>query len=231
MTYETFGTLKSDVRSEMDLIDEPIVTDTDLQVFAKEAIQLVHADILGIAEDYFLTYKWITMVQGTSDYDLPSDIFAQKIRRLVYINGLIIYPIRRIQGRRLFEAEAHITVFGASVDYRYMLRNDSDASNCKIELLPAAREGGNLIKCWYDREPAIPSADSDKIDIPEFYTLIKAYVKLKVATERLKIPEVVQDVKSEVDMKRTLLVETLQGRVPDDDNLVELDMDFYWEHN
>lgn len=85
-TLYTYSMIKDKLTNDLDLIDEPFITDAELLGYMNEAIEesetAVHT--LGIEDTYFLATDFIYLVPGQPNYDLPADIYANKIRKMFY---------------------------------------------------------------------------------------------------------------------------------------------------
>lgn len=159
----TFAQMVEKVRVDIDLqeddLDEQFVTQEEMIGYFNEAIEEAESEIMTLNEDYFLTYDYLPMVEGTDTYDMPSNIFGDKIRRIIYANGSIIYTIRRFKRLLEFEQIAFSEQFSQAEDYRYYLINTTPGS-VQMVLSPAARETAILpplsgtftpVKRWYIR--------------------------------------------------------------------------------
>jgi hypothetical protein len=220
--------------------EEDNVTPNELIGYCNEAISEAEAEIHTLYEDYFLSYTDLTFVAGTSEYSLPTDIYADKIRAVIYSNGSLIYPITRIRNHQKF-LDIQITQnFATAEEYRYFLINRSSSTGVKLILAPKARDSGILARLWYlrsaNRVPAlvnelVPAAATDDavIDIPEFVNFIMACMRGKLFAKENggTIP---QDAAGEIQQQRKMMVDTLTKMIPDDDDTVEWDLTHYREH-
>jgi hypothetical protein len=131
------------VKLDLDLEDETFISQNEFIGYINEALAEAESEIMELHQDYFLTKGYIPLVQGTSVYDLPRNIYANRIRGIMYLNGNIQYPINKYQRRGKFADIANTSQFGASDDYRYHLQNDNPGQ-ASLVLLPAARESAVL---------------------------------------------------------------------------------------
>lgn len=227
-TFYTWAQIKEKVKQDIDLEDEVFVTDVELMSYCNEAIDEAEAEIHTLYEDYFLNKSTITLVQGTSDYALPSDIYAHKIRRLVYQNGSTIYTIERLKDWRKFEQKAVIDFYPGTNNYSYLIINAA-AGQPKISLVPTAQESGAYITLWYIRNATRMTEDASICDIPEFINFIYQYIKARVYEKELN-PNA-QDALAILKQQRELMQATLGTMVPDADNNIEMDLSYYQEQN
>jgi len=134
-----YAEARQKVLVDMDLQDETFITPDEMVGYFNEALNEAESEILVLNKDYFLTKYYIPTVQGTSRYELPLNIYATKIRGMMYKNQNLIYPIKEIKPLRKFEEIAVIEQFGTADYYNYTLMSDN-VGQAQIELLPAARE-------------------------------------------------------------------------------------------
>lgn len=221
--------VKKKVLKDLDLEDEQFITPSELMGYCNEGIDEAEAEIMKLHEDYFLSSASITLEEGESDYDLPEDIYAQKIRAMLYINGEQKYLIKRI---RNFNKFLNIT-YGAEnhgQDYCYFIKNPSVSTGYQAVLLPAAREDGAFVTLWYIRNAARITSEDDRMDIPEFVNFVIAYMKAMCLAKE-NAGEIPANAASFLAQQRKMMVDTLTEMVPDDDSEVPGDFSHYEEMN
>lgn len=233
----TFQEARDKVLRDLDMDEESFVGDDELVGYFNDAVSDAANEInrLSRQEDYFLTEALLSLVSGQSEYDLPDDIFARDIRRIIYADGSNIYPVRRFRGAKKFEAIAFARESAGSQDYRYYEKMDADESQAKIVLVPPAREtSATVMKIHYIREPRrIPliaggseaATLATEIDIPEFIEFIFAHVKYTII-EKAKEP--IETYVTKLQTQRQYLVDTLSG-FQDDDDEIQPDLSHYQE--
>lgn len=227
MLRPTYLSVKQKVERDLDLEGETFISDEEILGYCNEAIDDAEAEIHKINEDYFLTKYSVPLVQGTSVYDMPTDIYANKIRGVTYSNGSDVYPVTRIRGSHKFSTIAFINQAGASDDYRYELEHDA-LLGMQFVLYPAARTtDSTVMKLWYIRNAATVALDTDTIDIPEFVNFIYQHMKWR-CYEKEGHPNTPDAVVS-LEKQRALMIQTLTDMVPDEDDTIEQDMSHYWE--
>jgi hypothetical protein len=76
------------IQEDCDLINEPFISNDELLGYANEAIESSETAVhtLGIEDVYFLSWDFIYLSPGQSNYNLPADIYANKIRKMFYSN-------------------------------------------------------------------------------------------------------------------------------------------------
>lgn len=199
--------------------------ETELLGYINEAIDdaesIVHT--LGLDSYYFLSQSTIALVSGTADYSLPSNIFANKIRKVFYINGGIKYEVFRI--RRLEE----VPFYQTGDDYRYLpLTTTGTANNMRLRFFPTPAENGSYIQIWYIRNATKMTtsvAATNVCEIPECANFVLQHCKTRLY-EKEGSPNL-SVAAAMLETQRQLLMDTLREMVPDENTLIEPDMTFY----
>lgn len=142
MSTKTYGSIKTFVTKKLDLQEESFITAAELLEYAEEAINFCEAEIhkLNIEDQYFVSCANIRLQSGVSTYALPTNIYANKILRVVYTDGSKIYPIKLLKHKIRFEQSEDIDNNGVSDDYSYMLINNDPNIGTQIRLFPASTE-------------------------------------------------------------------------------------------
>lgn len=135
----TYAEARAKIEVDLDLEEEDFVKPNELIGYFNEGIEEAESEILKIDEDYFITSMPLPLVEGTSAYDYPEDIYAFKVRGLTYANGSVIYKILRFRRNNKFELIAFANQYSQAEDYRWFPTNDR-VEGPKINLSPAARE-------------------------------------------------------------------------------------------
>jgi hypothetical protein len=228
MTYQTWAQIESKVRRDLGMTDEVLIDGTEMMGYANDAIDECEALIHAKNEDYFLTYANIALTAGTSEYGLPTDIYAQKIREIIYQNGAEIYEITRIRGEKRFIRAQDIATNGTSEDYQYLLVNLSSALGVRLKLFPASRETSSTnVTMWYLRNATRMQLSSSICDIPEFIPYIVQSMKVR-CYEKEGNPKYDRAM-AVLERMREVMETALAERVVDDDNTIPLDLSAYEE--
>lgn len=223
----TLTQLMDRIKSDLDLEGEinEFTDDTDLRRFFNDAIRDAEAEIHDIFEDYFLAQANLTMATDSALVDMPTDIYANKIRRLMYFPTAANqrYTVRFM---RSFEEDMDIA---ANSDYMYRILNDVDDLAIKISLSPVSRETSTNLLCYYLRNAKVfaldGTDDSLSTDIPEFERFLIARVKMLVY-EKDSDPRM-QVAAADMERYRVMMISSLSRARPDDDNLITADDSFY----
>ena len=139
MKVWTYLEMSTKVQGDLDLQDQSFITPNEMIGYFNEAIQEAEAEITGTKEEYFLSQYNFPVVVGQGSYTLPPDIYINKIRRIVYSNGPLIYEVKKIKEWRKFTEIALTTNFGPNDWYRYYITNIAPG-NMQWQVFPVSRE-------------------------------------------------------------------------------------------
>lgn len=241
MILPTYGQIELKVRKDLDLLDDQnFIVQDEMAGYYNDAVDEAESEILNIGEDYFLDYAPVTLVDGTAEYALPANIYAQKIRTLLYINGTIRYEVPRLREPHKFQQKSDIDYYGSGPnEYAYMLINATEEEQAKIMLSPPAKESGSVMQLWYLRNAKRVGLQSDGtsradqlatiLDIPEF----RAFIEQRMKCSCYEKDKDVRLVKAEEKLEklRAMMINTLTKRTPDGQNQVPFDVSIYEEHS
>lgn len=235
MQYESFGAIKSKVERELDTEVEEFVQPEEFVGYVNDAISFAEAEIhkLGIEDEYFLTKSFLTLVAGEEDVSLPTNIYMNKIRNVVYKNGATIFEIKRIRGMNRFENIERINQYTSVTDYyTYLLRNDSAAGGVKMELMPPSSESSTQnVKLWYIREASKWNYATDPTglllcDMPQIaMQFLYQYVKYRVYEKEGHAN--MDSAKIDLVKIETTMIATMEQMVADDNTEIIKDLSIY----
>lgn len=241
MKLWTFGEVIQKVKSDLDLQEEIFITPDEMVGYVNEAIHEAESEILKINEDYFLTSVPVTLTVGQSIIPLPTNIYAQKIRGLIYSLGSVQYPVKRIRGASKFDILVMIQQYGPNDDYMYFPVNNTPGTQNQLLIAPNSRDNGPVLTLWFIRSAnTVPTAADEGIkptdpnnatqlgtilDIPEFTSFIIDFVKCKCMGKDTD-PRFDAQVAA-MEKQRSMMVQSLTEQTPDDDNQIPPDMSFY----
>jgi hypothetical protein len=226
-TYWTLLEIRDKIQRDLDLEGETFINQAELDSYINEAIDEVERQIHTLNEDYFITRTTISLVSGQEEYSFPTDVYAMKIRGIIYRNGTTVYQLQRVKDWRKFE-EYELLKAGTSYNalYGYMLVN-STAGSPKILLAPTPLENGAYLKVWYLRNANRLSAETDVMDIPEAVNYVIQYAKVR-CYEKEGHPNL-QKAIADLEMEKADTIATLSNIFPDTQNELEADMRLYNE--
>lgn len=238
MQYTTFGDFKTKVEAELDLEPEEFVQPAEFVGYVNDGVSIAEAEIhkLGIEDEYFLTKSRKSIASGTEDIVLPTNLYASKIRKVIYKNGATLYEIKRSRSLNMFidRELTNLVQQGGNTIYEYIIRNDSGAAPPVMELSPIPAETVvNGIIIYHIRKANVWSFSLDpdgagSIDLPEIaLQYLQTYVRWRCLSKEghPSIPEA----KVEMDDAKKLMVETLTNMVPDGESKIDQDTDIYDE--
>jgi hypothetical protein len=227
--FWTWAEIKARLTKELDIdLDyDGLVDDEELLNYTNDAIDEAESHILSLHEDYFLSKDDLTLVNGTDEYDPPSNIYASKIRDLVYHKDTDVYRIPRVKNWHKFLAyrEGRVTSSN-NLPYAYFIVNNT-AGSPKILFTPPAYEDGQLVEVWYIRNANRLTGDADVCDIPEFIQFILWHVKSAVLGKDGHPAFAAASQK--LDFWRAQMIQTLENMVIDNQNEIEPDYSHYEE--
>lgn len=228
--FWTLAEIRQKVEQDLDLEGEVFIQPTELVNYINQAIDEAEAEIHTIYEDYFLTDDYITLVGGEKLYSLPSDIYAHKIRKIIFSDGgTKTYEVTRIPESEKFQDIALTERYSSTEFYRYLMYN-KNVGNPQMYFVPAIRSedaGSNLMRIWYLRNANRLTLDTDVCDIPEFVHFVIAYTKLRCLEKEMHPGT--EYWANHTERQRRLMIDTLTNMVPDGDTKIELDMSTYEE--
>jgi hypothetical protein len=223
MRVWTYADIKSQVEKNLDLQDELFIRPDELMQYVNEGIEEAEAEIhtLGAEDRYFLTKKTIPVVAGQDAYPLPSDIYANKIRTVLWSrNGINYMPLKRIRDPNVLGLN-----FNGDSPEGYIIMNPSASAGVQLTLVPTPRAALPSLMIIYLRSANRMTADDSVCDIPEFVRFVIQYAKClcleKEGNPRLPIAV------AKLDRLRQLMVATLSDMVPDAGDLIPGDFSFY----
>ena len=188
---------------------------------------------VGAGQGFQIRHRGLT--SGQRRYTLPPNIYAHKIRRVVYANGSRVYKITRLQDWKKFEIKAISDINSGSGCYEYFLTNDTPGQP-EMLFVPSPSETGDSVTVWYIRQAnrfVFPVADPNNIlDIPEAFNYVVEFVKMKCDIKEKRLHGQVQSGDyPEVLLEMNEMIGVLQEIVPDAENLIEPDFSAYEEHS
>jgi hypothetical protein len=251
MNIWTYGQALDRVNHDLDLDNEAFIQDDEMAGYFNEGLDVIAAKITKLNRDYMKKRCTGTITAGQSqilfsgvdhlglpfaNVACPPDLYANKVRSLVYSNGPIIYLVKRMRGE-FSDLDEEFTNFSPTIqDYRYEITNPS-IMGYRFDIFPNARETGSFLKLAYLRNIGripLPSTGSlalsraTTIDVPEFVNYLIAYVKClclpKEGDPRFPLAE------KALEFHEGEMITTLKEKVVDNDNRMEMDLSYYGEH-
>lgn len=227
--YWTLAEIREKLENDEDLEQEVFVSDDEVLAYINEGIDICEGKIHSLYEDYFLAKTSIDLVSGTDEYDLPDNIYAMKIRHVIYRNGSQVYKIKKGRSHKIedYELMQVAGTQGTSAVYQYIILNSTPGSP-QLQLYPPVGETGSFIKLYYLRNANRLVEDTDVCDIPEFVYYVIQYAKVEILGKDSGNPKFL-DAKAKLDELEAEMITTLSDMIPDDDNEIEPDLSAYAE--
>ena len=227
MKFWTFGEIKAKVLRDLDLEGESFITDIELLGYANEAVDTVERTIHMLYEDYFVTRGTMNLVPGQELYSIPSNIYALKIRQIIYRNGTQVWKLNRLKNWHKFGIyETEKANFSGTQQYGYFVINTTPGAP-EILITPTPTEAGSYLYIWYIRNANALINDASICDIPEAVNYVMAYIKMKCMEKEMhpNLAKAIQDVEQEKQETLTALAEMYS----DNENDIEPDYRLYNE--
>ena len=230
---KTYAQLKAKFERDLDLEDEDFVQDTELMEIFNDGIREAEGEIhkLGLEELYYLEKDLPSVVSGTQEYAMPSNIYSSKLVKCIYNDGNRVYPIKELRGRKRFEKIAHnANTTHSQPVYEYYLRNaytNDTTMSTKWGLSPTPTETSSTrFTRWYIREANKLEATTSVCDLPDaclnfLYTYAAWRVWGKEGDMRAA------EAKNELENQRKVMVQNLSDMTPDEENEIEMDTSTY----
>lgn len=231
MAYKTKAQVVTKIQRDLDLEEEEFIQTEEMTEYINDAITIVesHINTLGLRDQYFLTRTTLSLVVNTADYALPTNLYADKIKEVIYSNGATIYRVLPMTMDRAAEEIEHLNRFSTTEYYSYRIRRDTSSSNA-FQLIPKSREtASDVIVIEFFRDLERVEDDSDLVEVPEIaLQYLYQYVKVKVYEKEshANYPTAVM----ELGKLEELMLSTLQNQLEDNENnKIELDKSIYEE--
>ncbi len=230
MKYWTWGELSQKIERDLDTEDEVFVTPSELIGYGNEAIDDIEKSIHALCEDYFITRTpagSVLVTPGIEEIDLPTDIYANKIREVIYVTGGQAFPAKALKNWRKFARyEDNIVNSPGSTNYYHYFVLNSVAGAPKLILTPTPVESGEL-KIWYIRNANEIIDDTSILDIPEAASYITKFCSVKIMAKELH--PLLEVAKAELEVIKADLIGVLSEMFPNNETELEPDYTFYSE--
>lgn len=220
---------------------EGFVKEDELIEFANNAIEELNAMINNLYEDYYLTNTIIPLVADTGEYFLPENIYADKIRKVFFIEDNRAHEVTR--AKDLSDIKYFLTTQQqANKPYKYILLNQ-DENGTRLRIFPTPKQNfPNEIHLYYIRDvikleyydalgAKLPQEDIDnqRIDVNEFGKYI--FLKLSEYVYEKEKDPMVQKAITDIQRYEQIIIETLSNRVPDENDELLLDKTYLSEYH
>jgi hypothetical protein len=241
MELLTWEQLKENLWDDMDLEDENFITDEGLVRYVNRALDDAETCIhtLHHEDKYFLTNAVYAWESGLTQYSLPADIYANKIRLIFYSNGSLKYPVTRIKQLE------NIPYIQTADRYQYIIYNSMPTSSPQeapaysnggvyIQFYPPIAETSENATIWYIRNMKKMTTDEDDTsnicEIPETVNFVYQHVRLSVA-KKMRVQSLIDQERIDLKIQYDLMCDALKEMVPDEDNRIPPDLSAYWDQS
>lgn len=234
MAFKTLYDIRTKIARDLDIEAEEFIQPEELIQYINDAISEAEANIinLGLRDKYFLARGTpISLVAGQADYDLPSNIYGNKILKVVYQSGTDIYALSPIDSEEMYQDISVLNQYNTTDLYRYLIRHDVPGTE-KLQIVPKARvDAADALTIWFFREANKLEIDTDICDLPEI-AIQYVYQSVRVRVYEKERGQSWMVAKEDLAAIEELMVKTLQQQISDSD-LTKMDKDFttYEEHS
>jgi len=227
MKYWTWEELSQKIERDLDTEDELFITPKELIGYGNEAVDDIEKKIHTLCEDYFVTRTTVPVTPGVEEVTLPSDIYAMKIREVIYVTGGQAYPVTQLKNWRKFARYEDDIAAGpiATNSYKYFIIN-SVAGSPKLILTPKPVESG-ILKIWYIRNANEFIDGTSILDIPEAATYVTKYCSVKIMQKELH--PLLESAKADLAVVLADTIADLSEMFPNNETELEPDYTFYTE--
>lgn len=230
MEYRTFGDLREQVEDELDTQDETFVNEAEMRRYFNSGVTLCEATIikLGVREKYLQTESVIGTIAGQADYALPADMALNKIRKIIYRRGTLIYTLKPLRAETGYEVEDVMNVYPTNEYYHYSLYKTGTTQILRLTpkalyTLPTA------LRLIYFKTLNRYTAEGTYCDLPDIcYEFLMSYVRYRIYAKETHVNA--PDEKQNMAALNQLMQETMQNQVADPEmDLNDGDMSHYEE--
>jgi hypothetical protein len=147
----TWAMILNKIQEDCDLINEPFISNDELLGYCNEAIESSETAVhtIGIEDTYFKATDYIYLIPGQSQYLFPTDIYANKIRKMYYSNPMgttVTTGTLSTTSQVLAVANATgivqgMSVFGTGIPFTTKV-NSVSGNNVTISNLPTQNASG-----------------------------------------------------------------------------------------
>lgn len=231
MAFRTFGSLNSELQTNLDLEGEEFIAPEEMIGLWNRAVGVAesHLITLGLKDKYLLSRAQLNTVQGQEEYDLPATLFGNKIIKVIYRLNATFYTIFPLSGDSMFEDYEYIKNYTSTDFYRYFITHSTPSAQ-KFLLVPSARETAtNAITIWFSRSANRYTVDADICDLPDIaYEFLQAFVREKVYEKESHVN--FDGAKADRMEKEQLMMSVLSGQIADNElTRMEQDLSHYQE--
>lgn len=173
MEYKTLGSLRSDVFNDLDLVNETLVGNTEFTAIVNRAIDFCESLIhkFRCEDTYFEACAPLALTEGVQDYALPSDIYANKIKKIICQRNDFVYEVRRKKRLGRYVDAAFSERYGSSDIYEYMIINNNVHVGPRLRLTPRSSTTTPVLSTtgtWTSGSQAITLASASGVAVGHF---------------------------------------------------------------
>ena len=214
MQYLTLGKIRDKVFTEQDLLEETFIQPAEMDGYIREAIDIAESIVITLYEDYFLSNTEWLPIPASNKVELPSDIYANKLRKVtVRTDSSDTSGAKIFKNNHLSTNKTGYNIYHKSNQTPQLVFENLDSTVTEYQL-------------EYTRNANRPVNDNDIIDLPE----VSIYFVTQFAKVRCYQKErdpMAMDAKNELGLIKQTMIETLSNIVDDGSEILETDLSFY----
>jgi len=229
---KTLKQIRDQVIDDLDLAEQTFITNTDLDRWINQGVKAAEVSIHKLHQEYFQVQQPAVAISTASNLvDYPSDIYANKIKKIMFVEGLNSqtnsHKVKRDRNTERMQNRDTYEDTNTNPLLTWAPTNDATVGR-KIRLFPDNSRNG-FLWIWYIRNAKVLVLDADICDIDEFEDFIIQFTKtqayLKDGDPRADDSKVLEQ-----QLKESMDVALEDMTADEDDTEVEMDMSFYDDH-
>ena len=178
-----------DMNLDLDSGDTNALADRDaVKRYLNEGQEELARRLQRIKEDYFVTDYTVPYVNGVSEYALPEDIYAHKVRKVAYIENDIFTVLEKVSFNDYINYSSPV-IAGGAYPYGYYLVEKSNPDvkssvkrSVRLILIPTRGLQNVMgLTVYYIRQVTPMAMDTDTPDIPGTEAYLEAYTRREIA--------------------------------------------------
>lgn len=223
MELLTWREIKGSIQRKHGIEIDEAYDEQELIEMANRGIDKVEAKVITTNKDYFLDTDTIEVTAGQSEYDLPDNIYANKIRFLMkQLSSGSRKKVTRIKNLE------DITGICSGDEVRYLIVNKGAGRKIKFYPTPTTSFSLDIFHTRNATRFTVDGGDDQVCDIPEFATAVMDYMSYLIEFKD-KSPTM-EIAKNEYKESEKDMIDSLASGVDDEDNEIEPDIEFYKDH-
>lgn len=138
MQFLTWAQAKLKIQEKTDSQDEAFISASELLRYCHDAIDYCEAEIhkFEVADKYFESVYPVQITAGIQNYQLPPNIYANKVLKLIKNLPNDVYEVKRLKRLNRYTDASYLEHFGDTLTLAYMIINDSANTKPVLRMFP-----------------------------------------------------------------------------------------------